>query len=205
MKTHCTYSKKLKLDDIQEHPQNPNMHPEHQIELLAKIIKKHGWRRPIVVSNRTGKNVIIKGHGRFEAAKLLKVKNVPVDIQTYDSEQAELEDLVADNRLTELIDVDMEKLKDALSKIDTDNLETGYTSGEVESIINSIEIDENELVLEREVDVDPKEASGQKSLVLHYTLEEHTKLIPMIEVLQKMYNCKNTSMTILTVLKNLHP
>lgn len=205
MKTHCTYSKKLKLDDIQEHPQNPNMHPEHQIELLAKIIKKHGWRRPIVVSNRTGKNVIIKGHGRFEAAKLLKFKDVPVDIQTYDSEQAELEDLVADNRLTELIDVDMEKLKDALSKIDTDNLETGYTSGEVESIINSIQIDENELVLEREVDVDPKEASGQKSLVLHYTLEEHTKLTPMIEVLQKMYNCKNTSMTILTVLKNLHP
>ena len=205
MKIHCTYRKKLKIDEIQEHPQNPNMHPEHQIELLAKIIKKHGWRRPIVVSNRTGENVIIKGHGRFQAAKLLKAKDVPVDIQEYDSEQAELEDLVADNRLTELIDVDMEKLKDALSKIDTDSLETGYTSGEIESIINSIEIDNNELILEREVDIDPKEASGQKSLVLHYTLEEHTKLIPMIEALQKMYNCKNTSMTILTVLKNLHP
>jgi len=193
------------MDDIQEHPKNPNMHPEHQIELLAKIIKKHGWRRPIVVSNRTDSNVIIKGHGRFEAAKLLNLKTVPVDIQSYESEQAELEDLVADNRLTELIDVDMEKLKDALSKIDTDNLETGYTSGEVESIINSIEIEENDLVLEREVDVDPKEASGQKSLVLHYTLEEYGKLMPMVEALQKIYNCKNTSMTILRILKNLHP
>ena len=195
----------MKLGDIQEHPENPNTHPDSQIELLAKIIEKHGWRRPIVVSNRTGENVIIKGHGRFLAAQLLQLDSVPVDIQEYESEQAELEDLVADNRLTELIDVDMDKLKDALSKIDTDEFETGYTEGEVEAIINSIEIEENDLVLEREVDVDPKEASGQKSLVLHYTLEEHGKLMPMIDRLQKIYNCKNPSMTILTILKNLHP
>ena len=195
----------MKIEDIQEHPLNPNMHPDTQIELLADIIKKHGWRRPIVVSNRIGENIIIKGHGRFLAARLLRLNTVPVDIQTYDSEQAELEDLVADNRLTELVDVDMEKLRDALSKIDTDQYETGYTDGEVESIINSIEIENNDLVLEREVDIDPKEASGQKSLVLHYTLEEHNKLMPMIESLQKIYNCKNPSMTILTILKNLHP
>lgn len=195
----------MKLGDIQEHPQNPNMHPDTQIELLADIIKKHGWRRPIVVSNRTGENIIIKGHGRFLAARLLGLNTVPVDIQTYESEQAELEDLVADNRLTELVDVDMEKLRDALSKIDTDQYETGYTEGEVESIINSIEIENNDLVLEREVDIDPKEASGQKSLVLHYTLDEHNKLMAMIESLQKVYNCKNPSMTILTILKNLHP
>jgi len=205
MKIHCTYSEEIKLEDIQEHPQNPNMHPDTQIELLADIIKKHGWRRPIVVSNRTGENIIIKGHGRFLAARLLGLNTVPVDIQTYESEQAELEDLVADNRLTELVDVDMEKLRDALSKIDTDQYETGYTDGEVESIINSIEIENNDLVLEREVDIDPKEASGQKSLVLHYTLDEHNKLMPMVESLQKVYNCKNPSMTILTILKNLHP
>ena len=195
----------MKLGEIQEHPENPNTHPNSQIELLAKIIKKHGWRRPIVVSNRTGENVIIKGHGRFQAAQLLNLAAVPVDIQEYESEQAELEDLVADNRITELIDVDMDKLRDALSKIDTDEFETGYTDGEVESIINSIEIENNDLVLEREVDIDPKEASGQKSLMLHYTLEEHSKLVPMIESLQKIYNCKNPSMTILTILKNLHP
>ena len=205
MKIHCTYSEEIKLEDIQEHPQNPNMHPDTQIELLADIIKKHGWRRPIVVSNRTGENIIIKGHGRFLAARLLGLNTVPVDIQTYESEQAELEDLVADNRLTELVDVNMEKLRDALSKIDTDQYETGYTEGEVESIINSIEIENNDLVLEREVDIDPKEASGQKSLVLHYTLDEHNKLMPMVESLQKVYNCKNPSMTILTILKNLHP
>ena len=145
----------MKIEDIQEHPLNPNMHPDTQIELLADIIKKHGWRRPIVVSNRIGENIIIKGHGRFLAARLLRLNTVPVDIQTYDSEQAELEDLVADNRLTELVDVDMEKLRDALSKIDTDQYETGYTDGEVESIINSIEIENNDLVLEREVDIDP--------------------------------------------------
>jgi ParB-like chromosome segregation protein Spo0J len=202
MKIYCKYTKEISVLKLEPHPKNPNTHPPEQIKLLAKIIEKHGWRRPIVASSRTGKNVIIKGHGRFEAAQYLCLKKVPVDIQHYESEQDELEDLVADNRLAELVDVDLEKLKEAFQDIDTQLFETGYTEGEIESIINNIEIDEKDLVLERQVDVDPSAAKGQNSLVLHYMAEEADLLIPTLEFLQKLYNCRNTSMTILTILKN---
>ena len=202
MKVYCKYTKMLTTDELTEHPSNPNTHPPEQIKLLATIIEKHGWRRPIVASNRTGENVIIKGHGRFEAAQLLGLKELPVDIQEYESEKHELEDLVADNRLAELVDVDMDKLREAFENVDTTHFETGYTDGEIENIINNMEIEKDDLVLDREVDVDPKEASGQKSMILHYMKDEAETLSPILGSLQSIYNCRNISGTVLTLLKN---
>ena len=106
----CKYTCVLGYSQLTEHPKNPNYHPTRQVELLAEIIKVNGFRRPIVISQRTGKNVIIKGHGRFMASRLLGMDEVPVDIQEYESEKEELEDLVADNRLSELSEIDTKKL-----------------------------------------------------------------------------------------------
>ena len=83
---------------------NPNQHPDEQIELLAKIIERQGWRAPVTVSTRSG--LVVRGHGRLMAAKLIGLGSVPVDYQHYDSEEEELADLVADNRLSELAQVD---------------------------------------------------------------------------------------------------
>jgi len=199
----CQYTMLLEPSELKEHPQNPNYHPEKQIEILAKIIKANGFRRPIVVSERTGEKVIIKGHGRFMASKLLGMTEVPVDIQQYDSEKEELEDLVADNRISELADVDNKKLYEILKESEG-KFETGYTEGEIEAIVANIEIKEEDLTVEREVDEDPKEASGQKSIILHYTSEEAEELQIILNQLQKILNCRNTSSTILTLLKNNH-
>jgi ParB-like chromosome segregation protein Spo0J len=199
----CQYTMLLEPSELREHPQNPNYHPEKQVEILAKIIKANGFRRPIVVSERTGEKVIIKGHGRFMASKLLGMTEVPVDIQQYDSEKEELEDLVADNRISELADVDNKKLYEILKESEG-KFETGYTEGEIEAIVANIEIKEEDLTVEREVDEDPKEASGQKSIILHYTSEEAEELQIILNQLQKILNCRNTSSTILTLLKNNH-
>lgn len=77
--------------NLKPNPRNPNKHPQKQIERLAKIIKEQGWRAPITVSNRSG--FIVRGHARLEAAKLLQLKSVPVDLQNYDSDDLELADL----------------------------------------------------------------------------------------------------------------
>ena len=50
----CTYDKLEPPEKLVENPKNPNRHPEKQIALLAKIIKAQGFRRPIVVSKRSG-------------------------------------------------------------------------------------------------------------------------------------------------------
>ena len=57
----CAFDEVVDINDLKENPRNPNTHPSVQIDLLAQIIKKTGWRAPITVSNLSG--FIVKGHG----------------------------------------------------------------------------------------------------------------------------------------------
>ena len=90
-------------------PKNPNKHPEQQLRLYGKIIENTGWRRAVVVSKRSG--LITKGHGAVQAAAMKGFTAAPVDLQDYDSDEAELADLLADNLLADLSDIDKNELK----------------------------------------------------------------------------------------------
>jgi ParB-like chromosome segregation protein Spo0J len=83
----CAYDKLVSIDQLRPNLKNPNTHSEEQIAKLALLIKNHGWRHPITVSNRSG--FIVAGHCRLMAAKLLELKQVPVDYQDFASEAEE--------------------------------------------------------------------------------------------------------------------
>ncbi len=111
----CTYSDLVNINELVEHPKNPNRHPDKQISMLAKIIEAQGFRRPIVVSKRSG--YVIVGHGRLQAAHLLEMSVVPVDYQDYKTEAAEYADMVADNKIAELAEFDNDIFKDILNSV----------------------------------------------------------------------------------------
>jgi ParB-like chromosome segregation protein Spo0J len=117
------------LGELKPNPRNPNVHPAKQIELLARIIEAQGWRSPITVSTRSG--LIVRGHGRYEAARRLECAEVPVDFQNYTSEAEEWQDLLADNRISELSQIDESILREILHDIDLDVELTGYDLGYV--------------------------------------------------------------------------
>ena len=119
---YCAHDKIVDIDALVGNPRNPNKHPQEQIAALAKIIKRQGWRHPIVVSNRSG--FVVKGHGRLMAAKELGVSLVPVDYQDYESEASEYADLMADNKIQELSEFD--------SKLSADILMDIKNSGDIE-------------------------------------------------------------------------
>lgn len=132
---HCSYSKLVNPEELKPHPRNPNKHPEAQIELLAKLIKHHGWRAPITVSKRSG--LVIRGHARLDAALFGELKAVPVDEQDYDSQESELADLVADNKIAELSVLEEGKLVGILSDLEEleFNLElAAYTPLDLETL-----------------------------------------------------------------------
>lgn len=118
VKIMCTYTKLVPVQQLVEHPKNPNKHPEKQIEMLGKIMLAQGFRRPIVVSNRSG--FVIVGHGRLAAAKHIGMDAVPVDYQDYENEAAEYADMVADNKIAELSEFDNGIFKDLLNGLDED-------------------------------------------------------------------------------------
>ncbi len=102
---------------LKPNPRNPNKHPEAQVLLFVKILKANGWRRPIVVSRRSG--FVTKGHGALLAAEAGKLEMVPVTYQDYPSDAAELEDLVADNELARLAVTEESTLREILKDLQT--------------------------------------------------------------------------------------
>jgi len=134
----CAHDALVFCAELKPNQKNPNTHPASQIELLGKIIKEQGWRAPITVSNRSG--LIVKGHGRLEAAFKAGIMKAPVDYQDYESEAAEHADMVADNRLAELAVIDDEKLTALLKELDSFDFDmemTGFTELDLDNFLGT--------------------------------------------------------------------
>lgn len=138
---YCSHDEIVDIMKVIPNPKNPNMHPERQIEILSQVIKAQGWRKPITVSKRSG--FVVAGHGRLQAALLLGAVQVPVDYQSYENEAEEWADLVADNRISELSNINEDLLIDILNEIndtDIDTILTGYEYHEIDDLINDDEV-----------------------------------------------------------------
>lgn len=85
------------INDIVPYLKNAKKHPARQVKQIADSIKAFGFNQPVVVDKQ---GVIIVGHGRYEAAKLLGLTEVPVLQVDLTEEQAKAYRL-ADNRLNE--------------------------------------------------------------------------------------------------------
>lgn len=136
---YCAYDEIVPVDQLRPNPKNPNKHPQDQIEKLGKIIRGNGWRNPITVSTRS--RLIVKGHGRLLTAQLEELKEVPVEYQNYESEEAELADLTADNRIAELAEMDSKMLADIFADIDTGAIDfelSGYSEEEYKDIATAL-------------------------------------------------------------------
>lgn len=140
---YCAHDKVEKITDVKPNPKNPNQHPPEQIKLLAAIIKRQGWRAPITVSTRSG--YIVKGHGRLQAAQYMEAEYVPVDYQDYSTEEEEIADLIADNRLAELSEIDNQMLCELFAEIkldpDFDISLTGFTEDEYMELLGGLSED----------------------------------------------------------------
>jgi ParB-like chromosome segregation protein Spo0J len=112
----CAFQRMILVSKIKPNPRNSNTHPEKQITMLAKIIQSQGWRSPIVISKRSG--LVVCGHGRLAAAKLMGLAKAPCDFQEFQNDQEELAHLTADNRLTELAETDKDALSLILAELD---------------------------------------------------------------------------------------
>ena len=126
----CAYTELVSVEKIIPNPRNPNKHPESQIMMLAKIIQAQGFRRPIIVSKRSG--FITVGHARYQAAKYLGM----------DKEYA---DMIADNRIAELAERDTDMLKELLIELkdgDLTDIElTGFTHDDLTRLLEEFHFD----------------------------------------------------------------
>lgn len=84
------------LKDLIPYARNSRTHSSSQIAQIASSIKEFGWTQPILLD---GTNGIIAGHGRFEAAFLLGIQEVPTIDLAYLTESQKRAYVIADNKI----------------------------------------------------------------------------------------------------------
>lgn len=146
-KVFCAYDDIVDIDTLKPNPQNPNKHPEAQIKMLAHIISEQGWRAPITISRRSG--CIVRGHARRLSGLSSGTKYAPVEWQDYESDSAEMADLIADNRIAELAVLDEQAIAELLAELNanTEGLDaelTGFTAEQIQDLIAEAKNEEKE-------------------------------------------------------------
>ena len=111
---------------------NPRLN-QTAIDEVAKSIKRFGFASPIVA--RVKDKMIIAGHTRFEAAKQLGLKKVPVRFMDLDLNDAQLLAL-ADNKIGETADWDASKLKEVILNLQEHDLSgLGWSDSELSALL----------------------------------------------------------------------
>ena len=118
------------IQTIKSYSKNAKIHSKSQIEKIAKSIEKFGWKQNLVIDKD---GVLVVGHGRYEAAKLLGLKEVPcvrADDLTDDEIRAYR---LIDNRISEG-EYDLSLEFEELSEIELDMTEFDYETFSMDDI-----------------------------------------------------------------------
>jgi len=136
---------KLKIEyrntkDLIPYINNSRTHDQNQITQIASSIKEFGFTNPILVDGDKG---VIAGHGRLEAAKLLKIDSVPVIELQHLSPAQKKAYVIADNKLAlnsgwdiELLHLEMEGLRE----FDYDITLTGFSEADLARLADDVDL-----------------------------------------------------------------
>jgi DNA modification methylase len=127
----------VRIDEISNHPTNPKIHPDNQIRLLQKSIKRFGYTAPVILS---ADGVILAGHARVKAAIELGQDTVPCIRTKLTGDEADAY-LLADNRLSDIAPYDRDILAELLSDLPKDLAEiTGFDQVQVDALLSGEDI-----------------------------------------------------------------
>jgi DNA modification methylase len=128
----------LTIVKLNTYANNAKLHPEKQVQQIANSMREFGFINPIVIDKN---NVIIAGHGRYEAAKLLGLKEVPTIVVDHLTEAQVRAYRLADNQLALNSGYDNDLLKielGTLAEMDLGfDLEiTGFETAEIDLMLD---------------------------------------------------------------------
>jgi hypothetical protein len=126
---------KISIDKIKTCENNAKEHPDWQIEKLSEIIKKIGYRSPIIVDEN---NMILAGHGRYMALKKLAYSDVQVVRHTDLTEEDKKAYMIADNQYTLNTGFNMEILRQEIEELESVDFDTsllGFDEIELQEIM----------------------------------------------------------------------
>lgn len=139
-KTTATLSENIEflpLGALRPWENNARTHPEKQITKLMSSISAYGFTTPLLVDENY---TILCGHGRFEAARRLKLDKVPARVISGLSKSQKRAYVIADNKIAmgagwdkELLNIEFQALMDDGFQIEL----TGFDTAEIDISLDS--------------------------------------------------------------------
>jgi hypothetical protein len=118
---------------------NARTHSEDQIAQIAASIAEFGFVNPILIG---ADDVVVAGHGRVLAAKLLGLADVPVIVLNHLSEAQRRALVIADNKIAENAGWDEAMLRAELAALREEEFDLdvlGFSDAELLRILDSID------------------------------------------------------------------
>jgi DNA modification methylase len=130
----------LKAVDLRPYPRNARMHSKKQIRQIADSIKRFGFTNPILIDEH---GMVLAGHGRVEAARLIGMIEVPCLRFEHMSRAEKRAYILADNKLALNAgwdeDLLAEELKELLAEdIGFDLSVTGFSIAEIDGMVDGL-------------------------------------------------------------------
>lgn len=120
------------ISELKPYKNNPKIHTESQIQQIMKSIElTKGLRQPIVIDKD---NVIVCGHGRYEACKRLGFESIPCELVDDLTEDEVKAYRLIDNRISEGeydLAMEYEELQE-IESVDMDDY--GFETFDIEEI-----------------------------------------------------------------------
>ena len=129
----------VSLDKIKPYKNNPRNNKK-AVAKVARSIKEYGFKVPCVLDKNF---TLITGHTRYEAAKKIGMKKIPCIIADDLSTAKANAFRIADNKVGEFSQWDMDKLKDELSKLSLEDIsfeDLGFDNSEI-GYLEDVDID----------------------------------------------------------------
>ena len=125
-------------------PRNSRVHSRKQIRQIVKSITEFGFTNPLLIDENM---IILAGHGRWEAAKLCGLKQLPCVVLSKMSASQKRAYVIADNKLAEnsgwdkeILALEMQSLIELDSHFDVDAL--GFEIAEMDALIEGLRPEE---------------------------------------------------------------
>lgn len=148
--THCVHELKIDLavenwpvGKLKPNPRNVRTHSKRQCRALAHVINDIGFINPVIVDED---GMILAGHGRVEAAKLLGLAAVPAIRVAELTDAQKRAYVLADNKLAERAGWDQDalaaelgELSVLLPEVDLSLELTGFELGDVDRLLSDTE------------------------------------------------------------------